>query len=494
MNKFCYYAFGINNYLFLFGYSFLVLVFIKPLRNLISNKYFQIFLIFLIPTLIFIKEFRNDPFFYGDDLAMLGVVYKSSYMDLIRVTLHGVGIWVGHRYVLGLFLLKTIYDFFGANINPYIFIVYLFNAISTLLFYFLSKKLFKENFISLFVSIIFSSFYLWTISTIYELMAGTFILLVLLFWLKWLSGKKRKWLVISSICYVLAMFSKEIAFFLGPAMIALTFSIKNVYLKVDSKKLLWPLTIFLILFILYAVFFASSFYSYFSIKQGVGYSMTLTATTIFSNLVHYTSLLFPFLSNESLLVLPFLISFPVMDILKKKIVYTPFLLSYLLFIGPPLLFNTRVANYYTFIPSIFIYLAFGLFLKDCWGKLVLIVGKKKKNILKYFGFLFASLILLYGFNIKQLLLDNCFLIQYPWMKPYKSAFYSLVKKVNNRFESNQIKNGDLIILKSEEKNPETEEVFYNSAFAAFLTYKRAQKANYIYDYSSKTIKVEISSQ
>jgi hypothetical protein len=493
MNKICYYLFGINPLLYIY-LTLPAIIFYDRLVKLLGNKYFRIFLLLILPTIIFIQIFRNDPFFYSDDLAMLGVVYKSSYWDIARLTLSGPGIWVGHRYVLGLWVLKTIYVLFGANITPYILSLYLLNVLAVILFYIFMQKLVKIKTLSLFISIVFSGFYLWTISTIYELMAGIFILLIILFWLRWLSDKRKKWAILSLTSYILAILSKEIAFLFIPALFVLTISINNFLTKVNFKKSFLPFPFFLTVFIIYGVFFTGSFYRYFSITQGTGYSMSLTLGNIRSNLVYYTSSLFPFLLGKSPLVFLFLLIFPILDFFKKKMVYTPFLFTYLGLIAPPLLFNARVGTYYAYIPSMFLYAAFGLLLKDLWERAKPTFGKNQKKALRYMVLPLAIFFLLFGFGIQRLLLDNCFLIQYPWNKLYKAPFYSLVKRVDDGFKLGQIKNGDTIALSREENTPETESVFYNDAFAAFLTDDKAQRANYTYDDILKVIKVEIKEQ
>ena len=77
-------------------------------------------------------------------------------------------------------------------------------------------------------------------------------------------------------------------------------------------------------------------------------------------------------------------------------------------------------------------------------------------------------------------MDNCFLIQFPWQKPQKATYLSMLKKIDTKFELGQLKEGDLYILSDEELALELEVVSplleSKEASAFSLRYLPEQKA------------------
>jgi hypothetical protein len=488
MNKLCYFAFGLNPYILVLIYSAFLFLVRKSLVKFLNNRYFRMAIILIIPTIIFIEILRNDPFFLSDDFAHLTLVSRNSYLDILRMTFTGPGIWVGHKIIIAFWLFKTIYLLWGTNILPYTIIMYLLNALNTLLFYAISEKVLKNRTIAIITSIIFGSFYLSWISNIHELLAGTFSLLTIIFWLKWLSETSKKWFFLSLGTYALAFLTKEIAFLLAPCLLILTFSMRNQLGRFKLKKAL-PLLFLAAIFILYSFFYARGFLGYFQIKQGLGYSMTFGPGVIWKNLVYYTSFLFPFLMQNSWLTLIFLLLFLTLDLIQKKKLGIFLVLSFLILIFPPLMFNARVSGYYTYLPSTFILLAFGLILENVWTYLKTFFKKKQIVYKEALAPLLVVLVFVFGFSLNRLFLDNCFLIQYPWKKPYKEAFYSLIRKVENFIDPER---GDkyTINLNTEEQAPEIEFILGNNDITPFFNRTKVGKYAFYYDSNLKTLTVE----
>jgi hypothetical protein len=264
---------------------------------------------------------------------------------------------------------------------------------------------------------------------------------------------------------------------------------RNHFGRFNLKKALPFLFLISAVFILYGFFYAKGFLNYFQIKEGTGYSMALTPGIVWKNLVYYSTYLFPFIKQTSWLTLIFLLLFPAFDLIKKRSLGASFALSFLILIFPPLMFNARVSGYYTYLPSIFIFLAFGLLLENVWTYLKTFFEKKRIVYKEALASFLVVLVFVFGFGLNRLLLDNCFLIQYPWKKPYKEAFYSLIRKAENFIDSER--GGKYTInLNTDEQAPEIEFILGNNDITPFLNRTKVRKYAFYYDSNLKTLTVE----
>lgn len=482
MNKGCYYLFGLKLPLYL-NFVLPVMLLYNPLAKLLKNKYFQLILIIALPSIIFVRILRNDPFFLSDDFAHLQLVYENSYLDIAGQALRSGGIWVNHRIIFAFWLFKGIYEVFGTNVISYLSVMYLIQIVNVFLFFLVLKKIIKKHFLVVLIAIIYSSFYLTWISNIHEVLAGTFVLLALFSWINFLESRKWKfyWLVI--VFYLLGLFTKEITFLLGPALVLFTIFYNNYVRKINLRKIASSMFLILIIFLFYFQFFASSFLAYTQIAEDGGYKIRFSSSIFIDNLTNYTNMLLPIVGNSSTRLFLITLSAIAFDIRRRKLVAIPLFLSYLLLIAPPSFFSARSSNYYVYIPSVFFY----LFLFSVFYEIYLILKKYYDGrgigakILKVYSII-GILVGIFGVN--KIIMDNCFLIQFPWQKPQKAVFLSLVDKIDEKLIGGELKNGDTFVLNDEESALEL------GGIAPFLKSKEALGLGFRYLPEQKVLLVE----
>lgn len=371
------------------------IIFYKYIKKLLDNEFVRVIFILLPPLVLFVKILLNNPVFLSDDFEHLQLVSGNSYIKIFQLAMSPAGIWVGHRVVLGFWLFKAIFDIWGSNIIPYVTVIFILNSINILLLYNFLKKLLYAKTSALF-AFIFGFFYLSWISNIHELLAALFILLNLMFFMKWIESSKKKYFCYSVVFYVLALFSKEISFLAF-------FPMLGIYL-LNNKKNLKPkhsLAILATIFGTYTIFYASGFLKYFNGSSG-GYSMGFSLTGLFSNLDFYVRQIFSVGAFSWLLM--FLIIFLLFYF--KNYVGLLFSLSYLLFIFPILFFVAHRAPYYNYIPLVFLLTGIGALFQDVLKKF-----PKTNNKILILGLI---LFIIGVFGIDRKLMDSCFLILFPW--------------------------------------------------------------------------------
>lgn len=477
--KFCYYAFGLSFPLNLL-YLIPPLIFYKQLVKLFKNNYFRIFFILIPSTIIFIKLLRNDPFFLSDDFAHLNLVSNYSFLEIAKIALTR-GIWVGHKIFTALWVFKGIFHIFGTKVEAYLFVNYLFHILNLLIFYKILEKIKKGTFVSVFVTFILGTFYLTWISNMHELMGGTFMLLTIYFWFRFLlSGKKYNW--VSAVFYILAIFSKEITFLAVPALLLFSvffhFNVKELNLKRVAKGFS-PL---IVIFLFFSVFYASTFLGYSRLPSDEGYKMAFSWGLLSKNLLLYTSMLVGALKSiwgRGIILFLIFLGF---DLKKRKPVTTPFILSYFLFLIPPSLFANRISNYYTYIPSFFLFFAFALIffelskLKSFSNKLVVVLS------------IFIMAIGIFGLG--KLFMDNCFLIQFPWKKEHKATFLSLAKRIDQMTLAGKLTPGSEIRLSQRETTSDMEELYDTGMLHLFMLEKQAQNFRFVYNKERNSLRVD----
>jgi len=476
--KLCYYAFGLGfplNLLYLVPF----LVFFPFVKKLFKNKYFRILFFVLPSTIIFIKILRNDPFFLSDDFAHLKLVTYYSYFEILKMALSNPGIWVGHHIVSAFWLFKIIFDTFGTKVESYLFVNYILQVLNLIIFYNILEKIGKRTFISVFVTFLLGFNYLTWISNMHEILGGTFVLLAVYFWVKYLQQKSGLFLVV--VYYLLALVSKEITFFLFPALILISIFYNFTVRKLEIKKYKSSIIILSSIFILYLLFFAWKFTDYSRLPVDEGYKIAFSIEVVMKNIVVYTSMLVPFLRNSYFLTWLFFVLFIGFDFWKRKPITTPFLVSYLLFLLPPSLFTNRISNYYTYIPSFFLFMGIA---QVFWE-----LARRKIFSNKFAVGVVILVITIYIFGVNKLLMDNCFLIQVPWQKPYTSAFYALRNNLNRLWISGELTIGKEIMIKEEEKSLDMQALYETGALQLFINDKEARNLSFIYNKDRGTLEV-----
>jgi glucan phosphoethanolaminetransferase (alkaline phosphatase superfamily) len=250
----------------------------------------------------------------------------------------------------------------------------------------------------------------------------------------------------------------------------------TVALNLEFKKKIKYLAVFLILFVLYSVFYARGFFSYFGIAKGTGYSMSFSMPLIFQNLKLYLNLIIPGVPKNLIIPLIFL-TFLTFDIYSKGLKSFLFLFSYLILISPVLLFSGRSSGYYNYIPLVFLLTGFGIIFEEILVKISIIKKCYLRNLI-----LVILIIFVFGlFNLNIKAMDNCFLIQYPWKNSSKDAYLGLLRDINDMSKAGKLKKGAEIKLTPdidyplEEMESEVIKTFLDNPALMQYTYEYIQK-------------------
>jgi hypothetical protein len=289
--------------------------------------------------------------------------------------------------------------------------------------------------------------------------------------------------------YLLAISTKEISFLFPVALTATSVFYHHYISRINLKKLAVFMAPFFLVLLLYSSTLASGFLGYFSLSPGKGYSMSFSPEVILKNLLHYTTSILPIVNFSMLGLGIFFASFVLFDLWKKKPIITPFLFSYLIFLGPPLLFGGRQAPYYSYIASLFLFIGFFVFLKEIYSFLRRFF-KKKSFLVKVFTIYFV-LFVAYGiFGVDKFLLDNCFLIQFPWENRRKTTLSYLTKRLDKLFDAGEIQEDTKIRLEEKEAIPEIRFIINSNVFHLFLNRKGKQDYRFSYNEEEKSLVVD----
>lgn len=395
LQKACYYLFDVKFlYLILF---FGACIFYERIAKLLNKEFARVVLIAIPSIFLFTKIILNNPSFLSDDFAHLDLVSQNSFFQIFKMAMNPTGIWVGHRFFFGLWLFKIIYGFWGSNVVPYNVAIFMLNLGNVWLFYqLLGKRLTKLS--SVIIAFVYGFFYLSWISNIHELLAGIFLLVNLNFFIKWLDTSNRKYFYIAVLFYTLSLFTKEIAFLSIFPMLGLYF-IKHV--KEKNKRKQKEIYILISIFIIYTAFYALGFLNYFHTSGG-GYEMKISLPVIIHNLKFYFKQIFP-VGGISLIIMAAIF---VLQIGTKDYFGLTNYLSYFVFLLPVLFFVDHQAPYYNYLPLIF--------LLNSIGSLIDKFVKKNNVPNKKIVFTFIIILMFISLRIDKKLMDNCFLIMFPW--------------------------------------------------------------------------------
>lgn len=429
--KLCYFTFGAKIPLFL-QYILPAIILFNPLSKIIKSNWSRIILISLPFIFYFLKLLRNNPFFFSDDFTHLYLVSNFSYVDIFKMAMSPQGIWVGHKIIFGFYIFKLFFELFGTNPIPYYWLMFFINLGNGILFYFLASKILLSKKVSALIAFIFGFFYITWLSNIHEVLALMFTLAMFICFLTWSKKFNIKTFLFSIVLYILAIFTKEITFLAVPAMFLITVALKR-----DIKKNFKYLLIFFIIFVLYSLFYARGFTSYFDKPYEDGYTMLFSFSLIFQNLKTYLNQIFPSIPGN--LLIPFvLVTFIIFDLVSKKLKSLPFLISYTIFLFPALLFINRTSTYYNYIPLVFLLIGFGVIIEGILKATDFIKSVNLKKIVIVSLLIFFALGL-FRLNLKAM--DSCFLIQYPWKNDFKNGYLKLINNIDKLGEEGKLKKG-----------------------------------------------------
>lgn len=408
------YHFFWGNQILIAGIIFIIwLIFKKQLETLFGNKYFRIFFVSLPAIIIFVRILRNDPFFLSDDFDHLNLVFANSYLQILQIVLSKTGIWLNHHIIFGFWLFKVIYDFFGTNIYPYVTIIFLLNLVNVFGLYLLSGEFIKKNYIRTLITFLFGFLYLLWISNIHELLGAGFLMFTFYTFLRWIKTKKGKYGFWSIVLYIFAVFSKEITFLVFPLMILTFIYIKKNRIEKQYLNILIP---FFVTFVLYSLFYASTFLGYFDVSTS--YKVGFNFTSINNNLFYYLKLFMPGISSIYTAAVIALIAVYLAALYFKEFWGLIFLFGFFVLLIPSLIFLNRVAPYYVYTPAIFLFLSF--------GKLIELFSRfLKKPILA----ILVIVLCLYIFSVDKVLKYNIHLIVFPWPNQTREQLLPLVAEI-----------------------------------------------------------------
>ena len=269
---------------------------------------------------------KTNNFFSIDDFAVLSYFKSHGVFQMVPDFLLHSDIF-GYRKIVGFVVFGALFKNFGANPTPFILAMFIVQTINLLLLFFIARKLSGNDIVSFFVSVIFNKFYLFYFSNIHEVIAAMFCLLTLYLFLRF---PKKKFLPIPF--YILALFSKELAFSL-PFVIWSILKIR----REDTRRAI-PFFVVLACWGLYQAYFlfilgSRSFVSV--------YGVTLDPGNFAEMILFYFS---PYLIAV-LLFLPL--------IGRKYDLYYLLLFSFIT-ISPVLFFGARREFYYIYIPAVYL--------------------------------------------------------------------------------------------------------------------------------------------
>jgi hypothetical protein len=474
----------LKNYLHFFGNQTVVggaiiilwLVLAKQIKKLFNRKVFSVLFVSLPAAIIFVRILFNNPFFISDDFAHLEFVSTNSYLGILQIVFSKPGIWVNHHIVFGFWFFKAIYDFFGTNIYPYVTVIFLLNLTSTLGLYFLSGEFIKDNFVRTLISFLFGFLYLSWISNIHELLGAVFVIFSFFTFIRWVRGKRPKYGVWSIVLYILAIFSKEIAFLVLPFLLIAFIYMRKGHIEKNDLKILTP---FLSIFILYSLFFASTFLGYFGAASG--YKMTFNLATAANSLSYYLKVVIPGINTYFPFAVIFLTAIYLVSVYFKKYWALIFLFGFIIHILPALFFADRVSSYYAYIPAVFLFLSFGIIADFVQKKMY----DSKLGGLK--GRLITAVILvvigLCLFNVGEVLKYNLYLVVYPWPNLTRDQYLNLISEVKT-FED---RNGKSAEFKLEEESKGLVLTHGADVVKPFLPKREAGLYSYSVDYVKTTL-------
>lgn len=485
--KICYLVFGVKIPLYL-QYSLPLLLLYNLASRLIKNRYFRMIVILTPPIIIFVRLLRNDPFFLSDDFAHLSLVNQNSYLDIARMALTSGGIWVGHRIIGAFWLFKAIFQLFGVKTEAFITANFILHSANVLLFYLILQRLKKTSFAVL-TAFIVGSFYLSWISNMHEIMGATFALLSTLFWVMWLSGQKKAYLL-AIVFYVMAIFTKEITFVLPIPLATLSFFYNHNISHLNARKISKYLIQFFIIFFIYLFTYGAGFLNYRNLPSQDSYKIGLNLSAIGENSLFYGGYIFPIFKTSLAALIVLFSSFTLFDLIKRKPIMTPFLISFFSFLGPALLFEKRASYYYSYIATFFLFIGLTFLLTELSNSIKIYLKERPKIWEKIANIYFILFLVIGVFKANKLLMDNCFLIQYPWKNENKRQLIKVAARIEDLIDEEKVERGSEIILKKDEITPEMELVYEGQLLPLFMESGEGKKIELIFNKDRGSFLVE----
>lgn len=295
-----------------------------------------ILILVFINFLWMLFAFRTNAFFSIDDFRVLAYFKGHTVLQMIPDFLMHGDIF-HYRKLVGFIVFGSLFENFGTNPNAFIAAMFLIQTANAILLFFVLRFLTKRDFASFFLSVVFTKFYLFYFSNLHEICAAFFILLSIFLYFKYPQK-----IYFSLTAYVLALFSKELAYSLPFFLLAVGI------IRKQNLKRTYPFFAVLILYALYQTFFVF----YLKDRSFIGaYGVTLSLKNFYEMILFYLS--------------PVLIGVLVLAPLAAKR-YKPLLILGVFFmtILPVLFFGARREMYYIYIPAIYLLSYISMYLPE----------------------------------------------------------------------------------------------------------------------------------
>jgi hypothetical protein len=231
--------------------------------------------------------------------------------------------------------------------------------------------------------------------------------------------------------------------------------------------------------IIYGIYYSLGFYQTYTSTayQGSSYEMKFNYQLLVTNFTWYMSLLFKGIKGLAVLAAILVIPFA-HDILHKKIIALPFLLAFLIAMLPPLFFTNKLSPYYIYYPAIYIIMML-LVVSDSLKKYLQLIFTKHKLNYIYLNVIFIIILLFNFIYIQKQLMDNCFLIQFPWQNESKTVLNSLTQDIDTKIGEDS----DVILINySDYQGEKINPIISNKILDLFLKKETALK--YRVDYKN----------
>ncbi len=485
----CYFLFGFNKIPFYLHYLLVGLIFYNPLKSILKTRLGRLSLIILPCLVIFIRLTRNDFFFQSDDFAHFRIVADYSFWQIFLKTMTE-GYWGFHHIFIGLWIFKLVFMFFGVNFWAYSYTILIFHLINIILFYLILTKINHRDFFNVLTAFIFSTFYIRWISGVYELAYATFVLLSLYFWLRFLMVSEKKYWILSLMSFFPALFAYEKAAFLPLALFLFSIFYHSYLSKINLKKIFITLIPFFLIGGLHLLVYGRTYLLFLNLAATNGYKVTLSFSVFLNNNLIYLTQLIPFIEYSIPKLLIFVLIIICFDLWKKKLLLIPLFLCFILLISYASFLDHKIAPYYAYTPSIFLYILLFVLFSEIYQAISPAFKKNRKIIFKAVNVYFVLVIALGIFRLDKFFLDNCFLTQFPWPNPHHVALNSITAKINKLFSQGQISDGQKIKLEEKEVTHEMTYFFGADALYLFLDNKEAKNFSFQYDATSSALIVK----
>ncbi|MBU1147116.1 MAG: tetratricopeptide repeat protein, partial [Candidatus Omnitrophica bacterium] len=194
-----------------------------------------IFLISIFGSTVYVNSLNNE-FTWDDEWLVENNVHIRNWSNTTKIFMEDVGAGAGGKYhfyrPVQIFTYMIDYSLWKLNVRGYHFTSILLHILAALTIYWLINILFKDNLLSLCTSILFVVHPIHTEAVTYisgrsDSLATIFMLVCIIFYIKYLRRAGNKVYIFMIISYTLALLSKENSLILPALILLYTFAFKE---------------------------------------------------------------------------------------------------------------------------------------------------------------------------------------------------------------------------------------------------------------------------